>query len=100
MSSQPWHGEAAGAEQNPEEADADQNADDPVVIKTLQQRQAEISGNYPVSKRAEGDQQRRGHAAIRVQVGAVSEFEPKPARNRQQQNHYPTDRERKWNRGE
>jgi hypothetical protein len=33
MDAQALHREAGGAQQKPEEADADENADDPVVIK-------------------------------------------------------------------
>ena len=53
MSAQPLHCEAGGAQQKPEEADADQNADGSVVIKTYQQRQAEVGGNFEVGQRAE-----------------------------------------------
>jgi hypothetical protein len=84
MDAQALHGKAGDSEQKPEETDADKNADGSVVIKTWQQRQAEVGGHQAVSERAECNQQRLGHAAVRVQVRAISEFEPKAARNCQQ----------------
>ena len=57
-------------------------------------------GHEAMGQGAEADEQRRGHAAVRVQVRAMSELEPEPARNREQQNYGPADRERRWNRGE
>src|SRR5271157_513436 len=53
MDAEALHREAAGAQQKPEKADANENADHPVVIKTCQQRQAEVGGNFEVSQRAE-----------------------------------------------
>jgi hypothetical protein len=76
------------------------NQKNPVIIKTRQQRQAEVGGDHAVSQRAECDQQRRGHASVSVKVGAISELEPEPARNRQQQNHRPADSKSRRNRGE
>ena len=43
MDAQALHREAGGAQQKPEETDADDNPDGPGVIKTWQQRQAEVA---------------------------------------------------------